>query len=197
MQKKDKIQGILRSMGTNSDQISGSALCLPCGLCCDGGLFGFARLEKDELVLANTLGMLLLNDKDILGFQQPCHLFVSGCCSIYDQRPKVCRRYECKLLRMYKAGKINQKEGLDKIDRAHQMLATLANLMPEKTDGAPTLQAILRQMSILSAASATERRQHQQFLLEAAKYQMFVHTHFRGMGPKQALPPAAPPEMKS
>ncbi len=71
-------------------------LCQSCGLCCDGSLFGLVPLARDEIALARKNRLHVLeNDK---GFEQPCSaLSDSGACSIYDERPRPCRRFVCRL----------------------------------------------------------------------------------------------------
>ena len=176
--------------------VSSSALCLPCGMCCDGALFPCAALQDDEQDFAISLGMSLLQPPEKNGFQLPCHLFQGGCCTIYEQpRPKVCGGFECKLLRRYKLGRINLEEGLKKVRRARELLARIAGLMPQESDKNITITEIRMQRSLLGAGREAERRQHLQFLMEAAKYQMFVRSNFFVTLQKNAPPLTDAPEM--
>lgn len=178
-QSEHKFQGILRSMSTNTGEISGSVLCIPCGMCCDGTLFEFARLGNDEKNFATSLGMTLLNHKENYGFQLPCHLFKNGFCSIYEQpRPKACGGFECKLLRSYKNNKITLEDSLEIVNRTRAMHADILRLLPRAVQGVPSLPEIKRQMQMLAKASAKERLTHLDFLILAAKYEMFLRTHF-------------------
>jgi hypothetical protein len=76
-------------------------LCRSCGLCCDGSLFGRADLEPSEVEPARRRLHVLSSGK---GFEQPCTALASSgpergerICSIYDERPRSCRRFVCRL----------------------------------------------------------------------------------------------------
>jgi Fe-S-cluster containining protein len=73
-----------------------ATLCQSCGLCCDGSLFGLVPLDRDEVALARKNRLHVLeSDK---GFEQPCAaLSESGACSIYDERPRACDKFICRL----------------------------------------------------------------------------------------------------
>ena len=73
-----------------------SDLCVSCGMCCDGTLFGaaFVRDEADRII-AEDLGLKILDIKGKLFFSLPCHHF-SSCCSIYEKnRPQTCSSFFC------------------------------------------------------------------------------------------------------
>lgn len=76
-----------------------SNLCLSCLLCCDGTLIGFVQLEKEEIpALKNVLEI----EEDSKGdgvFLQACNNLCADGCTIYDDRPKQCRSFNCKLLK--------------------------------------------------------------------------------------------------
>ena len=67
----------------------GSALCLSCGMCCDGSLFSNGLLVDDEEVgLARSLGLEILGGPEAgtsWKFRQPCACFQAGECAVYDQ----------------------------------------------------------------------------------------------------------------
>jgi uncharacterized protein len=159
---------------------NGSNLCLPCGLCCDGSLFERARLQAGEESFATSLGMAVLDKGG--GFYLPCPLFKS-CCTIYNQpRPAVCADFKCKLLRNYENGQIGLSESLEKVQRARAMQSELVHLLPQPVEGLPSLAEAKRQMQILTDAG--QRRAHLGFLLLAAKYEMFLRSHFLRRLPK-------------
>lgn len=82
------------------------SLCLFCGLCCDGTLFGTAPLEAGEaerlagrIALAPDGTMLL-----------PCRA-LDGCrCTVYDDRPAVCRAFNCLALAQLQRGEISEED---------------------------------------------------------------------------------------
>jgi Fe-S-cluster containining protein len=70
------------------------ALCASCGMCCDGSLFGRVMFEPDELAPKKRLTLIASGR----GFDQPCSaLTEQRTCSIYEERPRACRRFVCRL----------------------------------------------------------------------------------------------------
>ncbi|HEY3674069.1 MAG TPA: hypothetical protein VGN51_24260 [Acidimicrobiia bacterium] len=87
-------------------QRDGADLCLRCGLCCDGTVFGRITIEPDEeeFVLARGLSPSY-GDDGTFASPQPCPAFVDGCCALFERgRPKTCITYTCGLLRGYTEG---------------------------------------------------------------------------------------------
>lgn len=82
-------------------------LCLDCGLCCDGTMYSSVLLEASdcpERLIELGIG-LTRGPKDL--FEQPCSAHQSGCCSIYAERPAICREYRCALLIACEAGSVS------------------------------------------------------------------------------------------
>ena len=79
---------------------------MSCGICCTGALFGFAPLGDDEVATlpAPLAAIEHVHKKKRLAFVLPCAAF-SGCCSVYENRPRVCRSYSCELVRGVDAGR--------------------------------------------------------------------------------------------
>ena len=74
-------------------------MCLECGLCCDGTVFGYMTIQADEHEFVESLGLSTTRDGDRLFSPQPCPAFREGCCSLYTVgRPMACGAYECGLL---------------------------------------------------------------------------------------------------
>lgn len=75
------------------------ALCLACGLCCDGSLFGRVGLEPGEVAGARARGLVVLSDGR--AFDQPCRALDESergrACAAYGERPASCRRFVCRL----------------------------------------------------------------------------------------------------
>lgn len=70
-------------------------LCRACGLCCDGSLFGRARLAPDEVTSARTHRLRVVANEG--SFEQPCSALVDRTCTIYQARPRACRAFTCRL----------------------------------------------------------------------------------------------------
>lgn len=76
-------------------------LCEACGLCCDGTIFAVGSLEPSEVSVAKRAGLRVLSDA---AFAIPCPAREPGGCAAYEQRPSVCRRYECRLRQTHASG---------------------------------------------------------------------------------------------
>lgn len=97
-----------------------SALCLTCGMCCDGTLFNKATIQDDaDEKIALNLGLTTFsNTKGERFFKLPCHHF-KKCCTIYDkERPSVCHTYFCKPLRDVRNGKLELTDAKNRILKA-------------------------------------------------------------------------------
>ena len=82
-------------------------ICLACGICCDGTLIGFVEVEAAEF--SRLKGILEVEESDEIGFfLHPCEKFCEKC-TIYDQRPKQCGLFECKVLKSYEQGEMDFK----------------------------------------------------------------------------------------
>lgn len=100
-----------------------SDLCIKCGACCDGTAFGQVPLEETDLIgVSLEMNLLEAEGKRIL--RQPCAAHINNSCSIYANRPSICSDYECKLLREYASGEVNEHE-------AHEAIDTLKSLRGE------------------------------------------------------------------
>jgi Fe-S-cluster containining protein len=78
--------------------------CGDCTACCRSSQF--IHIAPDETdTLAQIPGELLFPAPGLppghvlLGYDQRghCPMFVDGCCSIYDQRPRTCQAYDCRI----------------------------------------------------------------------------------------------------
>lgn len=66
-------------------------------LCCNGTTIGFVQLEKKELLRVREI--LEIEEEEGNGFiLQPCKKLGCNGCTIYNERPKQCVKFECKLL---------------------------------------------------------------------------------------------------
>ena len=81
----------------------GSQLCTQCGLCCTGALHDTASAEPEEVEALRNHGMQVITGEK-LGFSLPCPQLKGTSCGIYKDRPHVCSRYRCQLLRDVEGG---------------------------------------------------------------------------------------------
>ncbi len=90
---------------------SGEKLCLACGLCCDGTLFGHVKLGPgDDAKQLKALGLPVTITRTaprVARFRQPCAaLCADRTCRVYAERPAQCRSFECGVFKDAQAGRI-------------------------------------------------------------------------------------------
>ena len=105
-------------MSPSSDS---SALCLVCGLCCDGTLFGNVELQlADDADQLKALG-LPISSRGKPRFPQPCRALGADCrCAIYADRPQQCRAFVCALLKAVESEDKSAESALRLIRRTRQ-----------------------------------------------------------------------------
>jgi uncharacterized protein len=101
------------------------ALCLQCGLCCNGVLFADVRPEPgDASPLFNG------NRSRVT---QPCPAFNAAtcACAIYAERPARCRKFECRQLLGVRNGTTTTEKALHQIRAARELAAEVEKLLTE------------------------------------------------------------------
>ncbi len=105
-----------------------ATLCRACGMCCDGSLFGRVDLEPEEVEPARRHHLHVLENGR--AFTQRCTALVGadggGCrCAIYDERPRACRRFACRLYERHRhdGGPIEAR--LAAVRRVRELVALL------------------------------------------------------------------------
>src|SRR5690554_2942254 len=88
-------------------------ICLSCGICCDGTLFGKAVLQPGEKgSLPKKMEEAYFKADDGEFFKLPCSYF-SGKCTIYHKKKAhVCSSFKCKLLLQYSKGEVRKEDAL-------------------------------------------------------------------------------------
>ena len=116
------------------------AICLACGLCCDGTIFARVKLQpEDDLGRLESLGLTLVQPRSRQGalprpgrrphFNQPCAA-LEGCrCRIYEQRPCYCRQFECLLLKGVKEGRTGTAAALRTVRAARASAQRVRRLL--------------------------------------------------------------------
>ena len=108
-------------------------LCGSCGLCCNGVIFADVQLQRgDDAARLRTLGLLKANSAK--KFPQPCAMH-DGCrCSIYKDRPRYCREFECLLLKNAQEGRISEAEAVRVIKDTLKQAGRVQQLLNELGD---------------------------------------------------------------
>ena len=120
------------SLREETIEAKATRLCRSCGLCCTGHLFIWAKLRPAELDSAEALGMRVFrSDPRQRGFSQPCPLWQEEC-TIHDSPhyPRVCRAYQCKLLKEMLAENISLPDALGIVEQVKGMIQEVDALLP-------------------------------------------------------------------
>src|SRR4249919_386734 len=108
---------------------SGS-ICIGCGLCCDGTLHGKTTVKPGDEPAVIACGLEIGGEGQRRFFTQPCPRFSCGKCSVYPDRPEVCRTYRCALLKDLEAGAIGETDARETIAVAKSLIAAVRLVDP-------------------------------------------------------------------
>jgi hypothetical protein len=143
------------------------ALCPNCGLCCNGVLFADVLLDPgDPPDQLKSLGLPISRRGGTCRFPQPCAaLHPDGVCTIYEQRPARCRRFECGLLKDVVSGHSSVAGARIVIRRARALAQKVGALLEESGNHerhrplTRRFQAVMNQpMDLAADAGAGDRR---------------------------------------
>ncbi len=103
------------------------ALCLHCGLCCDGTLFECVELEPAEQPPLASVALIRVGTEVALPL--PCPKHEHRRCTIYDERPSRCRKFTCKLYDGVAAGTLSPDGARARIAEAQRLFSTIETLL--------------------------------------------------------------------
>ena len=162
-------------------------ICIYCGFCCDGTLFNWAKIDKEEsLDHLTELNFSSYNDTKI--FTQPCGYLIDCKCSIYNssslKRPNVCGEFKCKLFRKIEKQKVTSSESIEVIEKTKKMIQESNVLI---MDAFPDLAKLSSSMKIKSIKTKLENSDDKQFfrkqfgnvLLKIFILENWLDKHFR------------------
>lgn len=116
---------------------SSQTLCLSCGFCCDGTLFGFVPVgAADRWAPLQAAGIEIRTTGPKPCFTQPCEAHRHGCCQAYENRPANCRTYRCELLKKCERGDVSWGDAQERIGRVKALKETLATELARIVPGA-------------------------------------------------------------
>ena len=121
-------------MPPTPEQVS-EALCLECGLCCDGTLFQDVRLLPGEAVgPLKARGMPVKTRGRKRCLDQPCTALRGLRCEIYAIRPGHCRGFECLLFQSARRGEIAIPSARSRIRTTLRQLERIKRLFQRLED---------------------------------------------------------------
>lgn len=109
--------GLLAFEESRLDQ-SGQSLCMSCGLCCDGTLFGQVHLTPEDQSATLSARVLQIAFRHPPAFKQPCMAYKNCLCGIYAERPHNCRKFQCGVLKRFTASELSYAEASEIIREA-------------------------------------------------------------------------------
>ncbi len=117
-------------MSTPDFSAAASRLCASCGMCCNGVMFHYVRLQPaDSPKALAALGLKLKRKRRQDCILQPCPAYRDACCSIYEERPTRCRVFECRQLQQVATATITEAEAQEKISEAVSLVAEVESLL--------------------------------------------------------------------
>ena len=100
-----------------------TTLCRSCGVCCNGVMFAHVQVTTHEL-RPETRRRLQVVEADGR-FKPPCAAHEPRGCTVYDDRPEICRDYACELYLEHEAkgGELDRK--LRRVARIRELVASI------------------------------------------------------------------------
>ncbi len=107
-----------------------SAVCLSCGLCCDGTLIGFVQLDEEEI--SRVRDLMPIEESHGQGFfVHPCSQLCGTSCQVYADRPKQCAAFQCGLLKKVSSGEQDKTSAISSIEAVKVLRMELNALFDE------------------------------------------------------------------
>ena len=153
-----------------------SALCLRCGLCCDGTLFFSVGLKPDEVESAERNGLSPRPSDSGDEFRQPCPCLDGTACRIYRERPASCRRFRCELLKSVETGDQSVGDAQAIIAEARRLREVADRFC---TAGEDRARARIGWYDQLQATRAGHRPTRPAMMLAMTALNHFLDLHFR------------------
>ena len=157
----------------------GTPLCIDCGLCCNGVLYGHVDVPNDEVDELVALGFAIHRDTERPTFQQPCPMLRGTLCSVYADRPSTCRKYRCALLTRYQNEELSLEESISIVAKAKELVREVNEGLPANA----TLRTLRNERSAnfagIESVAENDRAQFTRRHLRLAMLERFLDRYFR------------------
>jgi Fe-S-cluster containining protein len=102
-----------------------NALCMQCGLCCDGTFYGSVTIAVDERSRLQRVGLRIVDDEGKAAMKQPCSALRGCLCGAYEERPAACAEYQCSLRKKLVAGEESLHGATATVAKMRELLASI------------------------------------------------------------------------
>lgn len=120
-------------MKIDENILNGETLCKECGLCCEGVFHTYAHLHnKNDIFIAKKANIIIKHNEvaNIDFFSLPCSGF-NKICTIYPERPSVCGKHKCELLKNLIDKQCTLGDALNTVDKLKNILIPLLPTLQE------------------------------------------------------------------
>jgi Fe-S-cluster containining protein len=152
--------------------------------------------QHDRPQVIESAGLALTTKNGVTFFRQPCTAFGDGRCSIYEDRPGVCRWYRCLLFRRHEAGEVGSAEAAALVagtiamrDRVRSGIIAYLG-----TEHREPLRGLYRRMLAKFEAEpdpAAARREHSELLFAVVALRAILAREFEPRDSTSHVPEAA------
>jgi uncharacterized protein len=183
-------------LGSDADESavsSSQSLCLTCGLCCDGTfLSGVPLKPDDELTPLKAVGINIVSDNDLTLLKLPCAAHKNCTCTVYPNRPQVCRTYRCELLKRFERDDTSQQSALEIINKVKSLKNEMNALAFAASTAAQSGEEIILLMKRCQTdpSIGTTKQDYAHVLLKFGELQIYLDRFFR----EKAMFAAASPD---
>ena len=172
-------------LGSDADESvvsSSQSLCLRCGLCCDGTFISGVPLKPDdEVAPLKAVGINIVSDNDLTVLKLPCAAHKNCTCTVYANRPQVCRTYKCKLLKKFERDDISQQSALEIINKVKSLKNEMNALAFAASTTAQSGEEIILLMKRCQTdpGIGTTKQDYAHVLLKFGELQIYLDRFFR------------------
>ncbi len=167
------------------NSLAEQAICVKCGMCCDGTIFATAKLNKGEK--ENLPPEIAQNYQNIDGhesFRLPCPAF-KGKCTIYNkQKADICGRFRCDVLKDFSDHRISLDQAFGYVGKAMSLKSNIKTLLLdiEGIDKNTPFSGINQSIDHLRSQLDDKKRfnqNHRELLVKIHSLQTLISTKFR------------------